>query len=256
MSMLVDTVRSRKNKTNIGGPLWLLQLWLHAILERRLSDKALVDLLVDTYGSYLCYVSAEYLSRDETANFKFYFKIFHSPSSTSSKINFTPFVDRKYGPEWFTKLRTTISKSNESIWAIFLYQRVIFVDGPGFKTHRIYLHLPNTTACQLDFCQSIPAPYSSNPDDHFINAKVPTFDDVMTVGDEDKARKTFLQLVPFSIFHGATQSFLDWWNDFYSNCHLSLKVCLSRIEGTAGNGDDSSMQEQDPTSKTQGELRK
>lgn len=172
--MTVENVRGQTKKSNIGGPMWLLQLWLYTIIEGHLTNHAPKDLSRSIGGIWLCYLSFNRSSKANKENI-----INSSVSSTPfllvPVILDSPFVNREEGPKWFPQpimSHDPPTLADISIWSNFLHCQLFIVSYPGASDGLLQLHLPNLVARQLGIYQAILSPFLEKAKEHFINGHV------------------------------------------------------------------------------------
>lgn len=142
-------------KSLVGGPVWILQLWLNALFNNYLVYSPPEDLDIVTYGSILCYL--RYKARrgmDDEKNFLQFFELFHGLTVLTRQRSISPFLLRG-------KL-ALIGLLGQLIWQCrglshFLCRILLLNCCIAWKTDsHAYVCLQNTVARQLRFCQAIP----------------------------------------------------------------------------------------------------
>jgi hypothetical protein len=111
----------------VSGPIWLLQLWLNATFEEELRlivpseyteevDNRMVE------GGRLVRLSPSSLEQNTQKLFVKYMKIFLNFDKFLPRH--APFLERKYGPTWFTEDFPALYPDNEEevneVWSAYL----------------------------------------------------------------------------------------------------------------------------------------
>ncbi|KAK7250614.1 hypothetical protein RIF29_33156 [Crotalaria pallida] len=163
---VIDTVRIiNQLVTNVGGPTWLLHLWLNAILKHHLTfTNNSVCRFRFNYGCLVENYDVSSLSSN-TNSFLHFMRIFANISKSSTDIDFSPFADRTLGPDWF---RTPFPGScveerqlNDVIWGHYLSHKILFSglpDSSSYEDKEVFLYYSNCVARQFGLCQGLPAP--------------------------------------------------------------------------------------------------
>lgn len=143
--------QSLRNRTplSVGGPLWLLQLWLNSIFEKFMEvDGIWLSALKPTFPG----------PKVGDLFWAFFTKFYHATSFQNEDLNFAPFVDCKCGPTWFQASR--ISKTNEKVrciagknWSNYTTIQVFTTGIPMYKEdqYQVPLLAPHFVARQMGF---------------------------------------------------------------------------------------------------------
>nr|KYP59951.1 hypothetical protein KK1_015398 [Cajanus cajan] len=140
---------------NLSGPLWLLQLWLNAILEKKLSLISSFSPVCKLEGARLTTLTPRKHSID---NFAKYISAILSFGEFSEDL--APFIrPTLIGPPWLQHNNQVGNISPDSIgmWFGFLSWDVI-LSGMRQKDVRIYPYQPQLFARQFGLCQMKPLP--------------------------------------------------------------------------------------------------
>nr|KYP69069.1 hypothetical protein KK1_022720 [Cajanus cajan] len=140
---------------NLSGPLWLLQLWLNAIFENKLSLTSAYSPSCDLEGARLTTLTPRKRSVDNFATY-----IAAILSFTNFHEDLAPFIRPTLtGPSWLRQNNQAwnITSASVEIWAGFLSWDVI-MSGMRQKDVRIYPYHPQLFARQFGLCQMKPLP--------------------------------------------------------------------------------------------------
>jgi hypothetical protein len=129
-----DDIKASKDGTPflISGPMWLLQLWLNATFEQEMrlnipSDFAQEVANRTVEGGRLVRLSPNSFEQQPQKLFMKYMKIFLNFDKFLPRH--APFLERKFGPAWFTEDFPATDQDNEEevneIWKAYLDPTVI-----------------------------------------------------------------------------------------------------------------------------------
>jgi hypothetical protein len=222
----------------VSGPIWLLQLWLNATFEEELglivpSDyiEEVKDKMVE--GSRLVRLSPSSLEQNTQKLFMKYMKIFLNFDKILPRH--APFLERKYGPAWFTKDFPALDPDNEEevneVWSAYLEQTVLSCRIEA-KSNQLGLvgYQPNYVSRQFGMSQMRPKSLFEKAD------KI-----VMGTWVLEKLYNKYLRLVsehhygfrPFEYNNSfyRTMEFFSWWETYYKKHSIgNVTHMLSMLE--------------------------
>nr|KYP74733.1 hypothetical protein KK1_007424 [Cajanus cajan] len=140
---------------NLSGPLWLLQLWLNAIFEKKLSLTSSFTPPCALEGARLTTLTPRKRSIQHFAKY-----IDAILSFTNFSEDLAPFIRTTLtGPSWLRQNNQVghISRDSLEMWFGFLSWDIIF-SGVRQKDVRIYPYQPQLFARQFGLCQMKPLP--------------------------------------------------------------------------------------------------
>ena len=205
----------------LGGPFWLLRLWLNAIFEPLLKYSPPTILYKDIEGTRLCYFSHE-KPKDITP-----IQEFRKFFSASIKL-----VSTRWNT-WTLHLLLAPNGSPSHVSLLSLIRShkisVLPIGFPGSNNLELTFHAPQFMVRQFDFSQGILPPINLNLESQICNVVVKSFDKLQACLEKnDLRRKGFVSIdVKSSIL--VSKSFLDWWFEYYQTQHSSLAKCKTRL---------------------------
>jgi hypothetical protein len=206
----------------VSGRIWLLQLWLNATFEEELrlivpSDYAeeVANRTID--GGRLVRLSPNSLEQNTQKLFMKYMKIFLNFDEFLPRH--APFLERKYGPAWFTEDFPALDPNNEEevneFWSAYLEQTMLSCR-IGDKSNQLGLvgYQPNCVSRQFRMSQMRPKSLFEKAD------KI-----VMGTWVSEKLYNKYLRLAkehhygfrPFEYNNSffRTMKFCSWWETHY-----------------------------------------
>lgn len=212
-----DLLRSQLNTT--GGPLWILQLWLHAYFPKlrphcfafpNLSCHGLkyVSFKEPKLSFHHCLLYMYHLDREENFNFNPYSKLDALP----------PWLIFPWSEMTETEFSTIMD-----MWASFLVSRDLPVGIAlpkfGCKMFGVEAYCPNLCARQFGLIQDIPTPPFYSLNTHFLEKIiVRSFEEQLQVIKVTTAHLfTKLKLASYSPLPSTTSSFKAWWTKYYKH---------------------------------------
>nr|KYP45994.1 hypothetical protein KK1_032440 [Cajanus cajan] len=146
---------------NLSGPLWLLQLWLNTIFEKKLSLTSSFTLVCELEGARLTTLTPRKRSINNFAKY-----IDAILSFTDFSEDLAPFIRTTLmGPSWLRQNNQvgSITPNSTEMWFGFLSWDVI-ISGMRQKDVRIYPYQPQFFSRKFGLCQMKPLP--SLPDEY------------------------------------------------------------------------------------------
>nr|KYP47485.1 hypothetical protein KK1_030882 [Cajanus cajan] len=203
-----ESLSRESGPRNLSGPLWLLQLWLNAILENKLSLTSSFAPACALEGARLTTLTPRKRLVD---NFSKYIGAILSFDQFSEDL--APFIRSSLiGPPWLRHNNQiwNITLDSIEIWEKFLSWDVI-MSGMRQKDVRIYPYQPQLFARQFGLCQMKPLPLRRKES---IDADI-----CVERGNYEEVLKFILRptkqlhLTPcsFSPSFLVSQCFLHWW---------------------------------------------
>ncbi|XP_020239084.1 uncharacterized protein LOC109818095 [Cajanus cajan] len=203
-----ESLSRESGPRNLSGPLWLLQLWLNAILEKRLYLPSTPISLCELEGARLTTLTPRKRLVD---NFEKYIRAFLSFTEFTEDL--APFLRQNLiGPVWLRQNNQvgSINPSSTDIWFGFLSWDVIF-SGMRQKDVRLYPYQPQLFARQFGLCQMKPLPLRRKESiDADICVEEGNYEEVL---DFILRPEKELKLTPsnFSPSFLVSKCYLRWW---------------------------------------------
>ncbi|KAB2606390.1 hypothetical protein D8674_006107 [Pyrus ussuriensis x Pyrus communis] len=199
-----------------GGPIWILQLWLHTYFPKVRPSCISVPNLTCEGLKYVFFEGPEFSFHDCL--------LYLCHLDTEENFNFMPYSKSDALPRWLIFPQSEMTKTGIStildMWASFLVSRdlpgCITCGKSGKKICGVEAYCPNLCARQFGLIQDIPAPpfFSFNTDfsERTVFQSSEQFQEL-----EATASHLFkkLKFVPFSLLPRATSSFKGWWAKYY-----------------------------------------
>ncbi|KAM1342618.1 hypothetical protein ACFX2F_006922 [Malus domestica] len=199
-----------------GGPIWILQLWLHTYFPKVRPSCFSVPNLTCEGLKYVFFEGPEFSFHDCL--------LYLSHLDTEENFNFMPYSKSDALPRWLIFPQSEMTKTGIStildMWASFLVSRdlpgCITCGKSGKKICGVEAYCPNLCARQFGLIQDVPAPpfFSFNTDfsERTVFQSSEQFQEL-----EATASHLFkkLKFVPFSLLPRATSSFKGWWAKYY-----------------------------------------
>nr|KYP71758.1 hypothetical protein KK1_011028 [Cajanus cajan] len=197
---------------NLSGPLWLLQLWLNAIFEKKLSLTSSFTSTCALEGARLTTLTPRKRSVDNFAKY-----IDAILSFTEFTKDLAPFIrSTLLGPPWLRQNNQiwNITPDSTDMWFGFLSWDVI-MSGMRQKDVRIYPYQPQLFARQFGLCQIKSLPLRCKESiDADICVETGNYEEVLDfILRLDKQ----LHLTPcsFSPSFLVSKCYLRWWCEYY-----------------------------------------
>nr|KYP61352.1 hypothetical protein KK1_015839 [Cajanus cajan] len=211
---------------NLSGPLWLLQLWLNAIFEKKVSLASTFTPSWELEGAHLTNLTPRKRSID---NFATYIDVILSFTYFSEDL--APFIRPTLaGPSWLRQNNQVgnITSDSIEIWFGFLCWDVI-ISGMRQKDVRIYPYHPQMFARQFGLCQMKPLPFRQKESiDTDICVETGNYEEVLEfILCLDKE----LKLTPchFSPSFLVSKCYLRWWCHYYVDKLLDFDAFLKKL---------------------------
>nr|KYP56924.1 hypothetical protein KK1_003175 [Cajanus cajan] len=211
---------------NLSGPLQLLQLWLNAILERKLSLSSSFTPTCELEGARLTTLTPRKRLVD---NFSKYIDAILSFNQFSEDL--APFIRTSLiGPPWLRRRNQVWNMTPDSVetWFGFLSWDVI-MSGMRQKDVRIYPYQPQLFARQFGLCQMKSLLLRRRESiDADICVKRGDYEEVLEfILRPDKQ----LHLVPcsFSPSFLVSRCFLHWWCEYYVDKIIDFDAFLKKL---------------------------
>nr|KYP63497.1 hypothetical protein KK1_018074 [Cajanus cajan] len=211
---------------NLSGPLWLLQLWLNAIFEKKLSLTLPFTPACKLEGARLTTLTPRKRSVDNFAKY-----IDAIPSFTDFSEDLAPFIRTTLtGPSWLRHNNQVGQISHDSLemWFGFLSWDVI-ISGMRQKDVRIYPYHPQLFARQFGLCQMKPLPLRRKESiDADICVEEGNYQEVLDfILRPDKE----LKLTPstFSPSFLVSKCYLRWWCQYYVDKLIDFDGFLKKL---------------------------
>nr|KYP46845.1 hypothetical protein KK1_031548 [Cajanus cajan] len=209
---------------NLSRPLWLLQLWLNAIFENKLSLTSAYSPSCDLEGARLTTLTPRKRSVDNFATY-----IAAILSFTDEDL--APFIRPTLtGPSWLRQNNQAwnIALAFVEIWAGFLSWDVI-MSGMRQKDVRIYPYQPQLFARQFGHCQMKPLPLRRKESiDYDLCVDTGNYEEVLQfILRPDKE----LRLTPcrFSPSFLVSRCYLRWWCTYHVDKLLNFDAILKKL---------------------------
>ena len=136
-------------------------------------------------------------------------------------VNPALFASCQVGLDWFTcpiiSSDPAIQEVQDQIWANFLCCQVFPSSFLGDKTLGYVLHSPNFVARQFGFSQAFPASISFELKCQVCPAQAQSFKHIRMLLEENEERKNKYHLVFVKPISFVSQSFIEWWLDYYGS---------------------------------------
>nr|KYP37103.1 hypothetical protein KK1_041735 [Cajanus cajan] len=211
---------------NLSGPLWLIQLWLNAILERKLSLTSSFTPTWELEGARLITLTPRKRLID---NFAKYIDAILTFSQFSKDL--APFIRTSLiGPPWLCRNNQVWNMTPDSVemWFGFLSWDVI-MSGMRQKDVRIYPYQPQLFARQFGLCQMKPLPVRRKESiDADICVERGNYEEVLDfILRPDKQ----LRLAPCSFYPSflVSKCFLRWWYEYYVDKIIDFDEFLKKL---------------------------
>nr|KYP35303.1 hypothetical protein KK1_043661 [Cajanus cajan]KYP35305.1 hypothetical protein KK1_043663 [Cajanus cajan] len=211
---------------NLSGPLWLLQLWLNAIFEKRLRLTSSFTPSCQLEGARLTTLTPRKRSVD---NFAKYVNVILSFEVFVEDL--APFVPSDLlGPSWIRDNNQVgqISPSFLDIWIGFLSWDII-LSSMRQKDVRIYPYQPQIFSRQFGLCQMKPLPIRRKEkiDADICNDK----GDIEAVLSLILHPEKQLSLTPFTFSSSflVSKCFLRWWCEYYVEKMFTFDDFLKKL---------------------------
>ncbi|KHN35887.1 uncharacterized protein LOC114367667 [Glycine soja] len=226
MDEAVDIFKAPYLLRNFSGPLWLMQLWLNAIFEKKLNLKGEAT-MQKVEGARLTYLTRK---KEYTVEaFKEYISTFLSFEEFTDDL--APFLRPSLiGPKWL-KLRFPCENRGEqseliNIWSAFLTGDIIFT-GTMERDIRFYAYQPQLFARQFGLSQLLPVPVMKQrlKPDHILNKKF--IPDLINTAIS-KPQPSFTPVSFENNFYGI-QPFFDWWKSYYSKKPIIINQIFEKL---------------------------
>uniref|UniRef100_A0A151UFU2 Aminotransferase-like plant mobile domain-containing protein n=1 Tax=Cajanus cajan TaxID=3821 RepID=A0A151UFU2_CAJCA len=211
---------------NLSGPLWLLQLWLSAIFEKKLSLTSPFTPACELEGARLTTLTPRKCSID---NFAKYIDVILSFTDFSEDL--APFIRTTLtGPSWLRKNNQVGSITRDSIemWFGFLSWDII-ISGMRQKDVRIYPYQPQLFSRQFGLCQMKPLLLRRKESiDVDICVEIRNYEEVLEFILRPEKE---LKLTPcnFSPFFLVSKCYLRWWCQYYVDKILNFDDFLKKL---------------------------
>jgi hypothetical protein len=208
------------------GPFWLLQLWLNATFPTELD----IILLTMHYeesskrqveGTRLALMGPRPRGYSYDQAFLFYFKAFLNLKEF--KPNFTPFLHRSIGPQWFIHPFPPLPECEEEItdiWRAYLTPTLLSCRfGTASTDFGLVGNFPNLVSRQFGLTQILPKSIYSNEQDiclGYYGMTEPQFHGFMK---KFKGDNYAINPFKFEPSHASTKDFTRWWELQY-NAHV------------------------------------
>nr|KYP30917.1 hypothetical protein KK1_049679 [Cajanus cajan] len=211
---------------NLAGPLWLLQLWLNSIFEKKLSLVSTFTPSCELEGARLNTLTPRKRSIDNFATY-----IDAILSFTNFNEDLAPFIrPTLVGPSWLRQINQVgnITLDSTEIWFGFLSWDVI-ISGMRQKYVRIYPYQPQLFARQFGLYQMKPLP---------LRRKESIYADIyVETGNYEEVLKFILRpdkelkLTPchFSPSFLVSKFCLRWWYQYYVDKLLTFDDFLKKL---------------------------
>nr|KYP45955.1 hypothetical protein KK1_032450 [Cajanus cajan] len=211
---------------NLSGPLWLLQLWLNAILEKKLSLTSSFAPVCELEGARLTTLTPRKHSVD---NFSKYI---------STILNFDKFTEdlapfirpTLIGPSWLRHNNQVgnIFPDSVGMWFGFLSWDVI-LSGMRQKDVRIYPYQPQMFARKFGLFQMKPLPLRRKERiDADICVEKGDYNDVLDF-ILHLEKQLFLTPCTFSASFLVSKCFLRWWCEYYIDKIFNFDDFLKKL---------------------------
>lgn len=221
-------ITSNDMTVNVGGPFWLLQLWLQAYFPE-------LGLEFSSTGPFSIegarYASARLVDRSATDCFKFFYEC-----QSRSDDNFFALLSCTNGPEWFKAKPTFPIPESDSemreVWASYLISRDLhYAMSKGKNGCGAESYSPNHFSRQFGLVQAIPFPSTFSINSCSSTRKIlSSLDDVTPISEQFQKSKrsfTFSGLVPH---FSCTLAYENWWSSYVSPIfEESLDDVLERV---------------------------
>ncbi|CAL8162514.1 unnamed protein product [Prunus armeniaca] len=199
-----------------GGPLWILQLWLHAYFPKLRPGCFSVPHLSCEGLKYVLYKEPE-SSLHDCLMYMCHF-------DREENFNFIPYSKSDALPTWLIFPQSEMTKTELStlvdMWASFLVSRDlplgIMIGRSASKTCGVEAYCPNLCARQFGLIQGIPTPPFFSFNTHSPERAIfDTSEQFLVLKVTTSLLFKKLKFVPFSLLPSATSSFQCWWEKFY-----------------------------------------
>ena len=91
---------------------------------------------------------------------------------------------------------------------------------------------------QFGFSQGIPAPLNLDPKSQICNSIVISFDEPQVWLEENDSRRENFISIDVERISPVSESFLDWWFEYYQTQHSQLLDCKVRLVTMDPSGED------------------
>ncbi|XP_029125444.1 uncharacterized protein LOC109814161 isoform X4 [Cajanus cajan] len=203
-----ESLARESGPRNLSGPLWLLQLWLNALLEKKLHLPSKPIPICELEGARLTTLTPRKRLVD---NFEKYIRAILSFTDFTEDL--APFIrPNLIGPTWLRQNNQvgSISPASTDLWFGFLSWDVI-MSGMRQKDVRLYPYQPQLFARQFGLCQMKPLPLRRKEGiDADICVEKGNYEEVLNfILRPDKE----LRLTPttFSPSFLVSKCYLRWW---------------------------------------------
>nr|KYP64361.1 hypothetical protein KK1_018957 [Cajanus cajan] len=203
-----ESLSRESGPRNLSGPLWLLQLWLNAIFEKKLRLPSIPIPICELEGARLTTLTPRKRLVD---NFEKYVRAILSFTEFTEDL--APFIrPNLIGPTWLRQNNQVgnISPSSTDMWFGFLSWDVI-ISGMRQKDVRLYPYQPQLFARQFGLCQMKPLPLRRKESiDADICVEEGNYEEVLEfILRLDKE----LKLTPSTFFPSflVSKCYLRWW---------------------------------------------
>nr|XP_011461809.1 PREDICTED: uncharacterized protein LOC101301378 [Fragaria vesca subsp. vesca] len=210
-----DLLHSQLNTT--GGPLWILQLWLHAYFPEMRPDCFAIPNLSCHGLKYVSFKEPK-LSFHDCLLFMYHL-------DREENFNFNPYSKLDALPPWlifpWSEMSETEFSKLKDMWASFLVSRdlPVGISLPkfGHKTFGFEVYCPNLCARQFGLIQGIPTPPFFSLSTHFLEKiSVGGFEEQLQLLKVTTAQLlTKLELSSYSPLPSTSSSFKTWWTKYY-----------------------------------------
>ncbi|PRQ32684.1 putative protein-serine/threonine phosphatase [Rosa chinensis] len=212
-----DLLHSQLNTT--GGPIWILQLWLHAYFPKMRPDCFAIPNLSCHGLKYVSFKQPKLLFHDCL--------LYMSYLDREENFNFNPYSKLDALPPWlifpWTEMTKTEFSTLKDMWASFLVSRDLPVGIAlpkfGNKTFGFEAYCPNLCARQFGLIQGIPTPPFFSLNTHFPEKMVVrSFEEQLQLLKVTTAHLfTKLELSSYSPLPSTASSFKAWWTKYYKH---------------------------------------
>lgn len=202
-----------------GGPLWILQLWLHAYFPK-LRPHCFAFPNLSCHG-------LKYVSFKEPKLSFHHCLLYMYHLDKEENFNFNPYSKLDALPPWlifpWSEMTETEFSTIMDMWASFLVSRDLPVGIAlpkfGSKMFGVEAYCPNLCARQFGLIQDIPTPPFYSLNTHFLEKIiVRSFEEQLQVIKVTTAHLfTKLKLSSYSPLPSTTSSFKAWWTKYYKH---------------------------------------
>nr|KYP37371.1 hypothetical protein KK1_041441 [Cajanus cajan] len=221
-----ESLSRESGPRNLSGPLWLLQLWLNAILENKLSLTSSFAPTCALEGARLTTLTPRKRLVD---NFSKYIAAILSFAEFSEDL--APFIRTSLiGPTWLRHNNQVWNMTRDSveIWSGFLSWDVI-MSVMRQKDVRIYPYQPQLFARQFGLCQMKPLPLRRKEKiDSYICVEKGNYEEVLEFILRPEKQ---LHLTPcsFSPSFLVSRCFLRWWCEYHVDNMIDFDTFLTKL---------------------------